>query len=109
MIEHRIQDDDAVVDALSRALADISPLGKRACAAVPAEAAIVKTLSLPASLGEDDIESRFNSNPTSIFRFRSVKSPSIFSRWGGSTTMPICNRCCWSLAVALPSSSAPSC
>ncbi|SEM02469.1 type IV pilus biogenesis protein PilM [Halomonas caseinilytica] len=58
VIEHRIQDDDAVVDALSRALADISPLGKRACAAVPAEAAIVKTLNLPASLGEDDIESR---------------------------------------------------
>ncbi|MDR5858988.1 type IV pilus assembly protein PilM [Halomonas eurihalina] len=58
VIENRIHDDGAVADALSHALAAAKPLGKRACVAVPAGAAIVKTLSLPASLGEDDIESR---------------------------------------------------
>lgn len=58
VIENRIHDDDVVADALSRALAVAKPLGKRACVAVPAGAAIVRTLNLPASLDEVDIESR---------------------------------------------------
>ncbi|MBW5799277.1 type IV pilus biogenesis protein PilM [Halomonas elongata] len=58
VIENRIHDDDVVADALSCALAVAKPLGKRACVAVPAGAAIVRTLNLPASLDEEDIESR---------------------------------------------------
>lgn len=58
VIENHVHDTEAVADALSRALASARPLGRRACVAVPAEASIVKTLNLPASLDEDDIESR---------------------------------------------------
>ncbi|MDT8894437.1 type IV pilus assembly protein PilM [Halomonas sp. I1] len=58
VVERHVHDTEAVVDALSRALAGACPLGKQACVAVPAEASIVKTLNLPASLDEDDIESR---------------------------------------------------
>ncbi|MDT0502414.1 type IV pilus assembly protein PilM [Halomonas sp. PAR7] len=58
VIERRIQDMDEVVDALGRAVHQAKPHTRQAVVAVPASAAITKTLTLPASLSSDEIESR---------------------------------------------------
>ncbi|WP_299314706.1 type IV pilus assembly protein PilM [uncultured Halomonas sp.] len=58
VVERRIQDMGAVVDALSRAVQQAKPQTRRAVVAVSASAAITKTLTLPASLNDDEIETR---------------------------------------------------
>lgn len=58
VVERRIRDMPAVVDALKRAVDHARPASRNAAVAVPASAAITKTLTLPASLDDDEIESR---------------------------------------------------
>lgn len=58
VVERRIKDMGAVVDALSRAVEQAKPHSRRAAVAVPASATITKTLTLPASLSDDEIEAR---------------------------------------------------
>jgi type IV pilus assembly protein PilM len=58
VVERRIHDMSAVAGALRRVVESARPLSKRAVAAVPATAAITKTLTLPASLNDDEIEAR---------------------------------------------------
>ncbi|RDB44795.1 pilus assembly protein PilM [Halomonas sp. DQ26W] len=58
VVERRIRDMGEVVDALRRAVESARPSSKLAVAAVPASAAITKTLTLPASLNDDEIEAR---------------------------------------------------
>lgn len=58
VIERRIRDMSAVVDALKRAVDHARPGSRNAAVAVPASAAITKTLTLPASLDDDEIEAR---------------------------------------------------
>lgn len=58
VVERRIHDMDEVVDALTRAVRQARPYVRKAVVAVPAGAAITKTLTLPASLSDDEIESR---------------------------------------------------
>ena len=56
--ERRIQDISAVADVLSRAVSHAKPSTRKAAVAVPASSAITKTLTLPASLSEEEIEER---------------------------------------------------
>ncbi|WP_344702548.1 type IV pilus assembly protein PilM [Halomonas cibimaris] len=56
--ERRIQDIDAVADVLGRAVKHARPSTRKAAVAVPASSAITKTLLLPASLSEEEIEAR---------------------------------------------------
>ncbi len=58
VVERRIRDMDEVVDALSRAVQEARPTSRNVAVAVPSSAAITKTLSLPASLNDDEIEAR---------------------------------------------------
>lgn len=58
VIERRIQDIDDVASVLSRAVEHAKPSTRKAAVAVPASAAITKTLNFPANLSEDDIEER---------------------------------------------------
>ncbi|MCH4561988.1 pilus assembly protein PilM [Halomonas sp. EGI 63088] len=58
VVERRIRDMGEVVDALARAVQQARPNSRRAAVAVPASAAITKTLTLPASLNDDEIEAR---------------------------------------------------
>ncbi|WP_245391797.1 type IV pilus assembly protein PilM [Salinicola aestuarinus] len=58
VIERRIRDRAEVVDALGRALEHASLKSRQAVVAVPSSAAITRTLTLPASLSDDDIEAR---------------------------------------------------
>ncbi len=58
VVERRIRDMGEVADALRRAVESARPSSKLAVAAVPASAAITKTLTLPASLNDDEIEAR---------------------------------------------------
>lgn len=74
VVERRIHDMDEVVDALSRAVQQAKPYSRRAVAAVPANAAITRVISLPASLGDEEIESRiqFDSDKYIPFPFSEV-------------------------------------
>ncbi|MBZ0330148.1 pilus assembly protein PilM [Halomonas sp. ANAO-440] len=58
VVERRIRDMGEVADALRRAVESAKPSSKLAVAAVPASAAITKTLTMPASLNDDEIEAR---------------------------------------------------
>ena len=58
VVERRIRDMGEVADALRRAVESAKPSSRLAAAAVPASAAITKTLTLPASLNDDEIEAR---------------------------------------------------
>ncbi|MGE4533266.1 type IV pilus assembly protein PilM [Halomonas sp.] len=58
VVERRIHDMGEVVDALTRAVQQAKPHTRKAVVAVPASAAITKTLTLPASLSDDEIEAR---------------------------------------------------
>lgn len=58
VVERRIQNMGEVVDALTRAVKQAQPYTRQAVAAVSAGAAITKILTLPASLSDDEIESR---------------------------------------------------
>lgn len=58
VVERRIRDMGEVVDALSRAVQQARPSTRRAAVAVPASAAITKTLTLPASLSDEEVETR---------------------------------------------------
>ncbi|MGM0982912.1 MAG: type IV pilus assembly protein PilM [Pseudomonadota bacterium] len=58
MIERRIRNMPAVVDALTRAVEHAKLGSRNGAVAVPASAAITKTLTLPASLDDDEIEAR---------------------------------------------------
>lgn len=58
VVERRIRDMGEVADVLRRAVESARPASRLAVAAVPASAAITKTLTLPASLNDDEIEAR---------------------------------------------------
>ncbi|WP_163558065.1 type IV pilus assembly protein PilM [Halomonas sp. NO4] len=58
VVERRIRDMGEVADALRRAVESARPASKQAAVAVPASAAITKTLTLPASLNDDEIATR---------------------------------------------------
>ncbi|MGB8713307.1 MAG: type IV pilus assembly protein PilM [Onishia taeanensis] len=58
VVERRIRDMGAVAEALQRAVVQAQPGTRDACVAVPASAAITKTLILPASLNDEEIEAR---------------------------------------------------
>jgi len=58
VVERRIRDMPAVVDALRRAVDHARPSSRNAAVAVPAGAAITKVLSFPASLDDGEIETR---------------------------------------------------
>ncbi|AZV30393.1 pilus assembly protein PilM [Cobetia marina] len=58
VVERRIRDMDEVVLAIKRAVEQAQPRSRRAVVAVPASAAITKTLSFPTNLADDEIEQR---------------------------------------------------
>ncbi|MDP3534388.1 type IV pilus assembly protein PilM [Halomonas sp. M1] len=58
VVERRIRDINDVANVLSRAVEHAKPSTRKAAVAVPASAAITKTLTFPASLSEDEIEER---------------------------------------------------
>ncbi|XKH60802.1 pilus assembly protein PilM [Halomonas sediminis] len=58
VVERRIRDIDAVASVLSRAVEHAKPSTRKVAVAVPASAAITKTLNFPISLEEDEIEER---------------------------------------------------
>ncbi|WP_447529659.1 MULTISPECIES: type IV pilus assembly protein PilM [unclassified Vreelandella] len=58
VVERRIRDISDVARVLRNAVEHANPSTRKAAVAVPASAAISKTLSFPASLGEDEIEAR---------------------------------------------------
>jgi len=58
VVERRIQDIDDVANVLSRAVEHAKPSTRKAAVAVPASAAITKTLTFPAGLSEEGIEER---------------------------------------------------
>ncbi|MHA3027008.1 type IV pilus assembly protein PilM [Chromohalobacter israelensis] len=58
VVERRIRDLDEVANTLTRAVEHARPHSRRAVAAVPASAAITKTLTYPASLTDDEVEAR---------------------------------------------------
>ncbi|MGM0703046.1 MAG: type IV pilus assembly protein PilM [Pseudomonadota bacterium] len=58
VVERRIRDMGEVADALRRAVESARPASRNASVAVPASAAITKTLTLPASLNDDEISAR---------------------------------------------------
>ncbi|MCG6658377.1 pilus assembly protein PilM [Halomonas campisalis] len=58
VVERRIRDMGEVADALQRAVESAKPSTRQAVAAVPASAAITKSLTVPASLNDDEIEAR---------------------------------------------------
>lgn len=58
VVERRIRQMDDVVEAIRRAVDHARPHSLRAAVALPASAAITKTLTLPASLSDEEIEAR---------------------------------------------------
>ncbi|MGS2744496.1 type IV pilus assembly protein PilM [Halomonas sp. LS-001] len=58
VVERRIQDIDDVANVLSRAVEHARPSTRKAAVAVPASAAITKTLTFSAGLSEESIEER---------------------------------------------------
>lgn len=58
VVERRIRQMGDVVEAIKRAVDHAQPHSRRVAVAVPASAAITKTLTLPASLSDDEIEAR---------------------------------------------------
>lgn len=58
VVERRIRDINDVANVLSRAVEHAKPSTRKAAVAVPASAAITKTLQFPVSLSEDEIEER---------------------------------------------------
>lgn len=56
VVERRMRDSNSVVSALRLAVDQAKPRTRKAVVAVPASAAFTKTLSFPASLGDDEIE-----------------------------------------------------
>lgn len=58
VVERRIRDIDDVASVLSRAVEHAKPSTRKATVAVPASAAITKTLSFPIGLSEEEIEER---------------------------------------------------
>ena len=58
VVERRIRDMNDVANVLSRAVEHAKPSTRKAAVAVPASAAITKTLQFPISLSEDEIEER---------------------------------------------------
>ncbi|MBZ9540163.1 type IV pilus assembly protein PilM [Modicisalibacter tunisiensis] len=58
VVERRIRRMEDVVEAIKRAVDHAQPHSRRVAVAVPASAAITKTLTLPASLSDDEIEAR---------------------------------------------------
>lgn len=58
VVERRIRQMDEVVDAIRRAVDHARPHSLRTAVALPASAAITKTLTLPASLSDEEIEAR---------------------------------------------------
>ncbi|TDX29908.1 type IV pilus assembly protein PilM [Modicisalibacter xianhensis] len=58
VVERRIRNMDEVVDVLRRVVDRSRPHSRRVAIAVPASAAITKTLTLPASLSDEEIEAR---------------------------------------------------
>lgn len=58
VVERRIRDMDEVAEAIARAVEHARPSARQASIAVPASAAITKTLTLPASLNDSEIEAR---------------------------------------------------
>lgn len=58
VVERRIRNMNEVVDVIRRVVEQAKPRTRRAAVAVPASAAITKTLTLPASLSDEEIEAR---------------------------------------------------
>ncbi|MFC3284395.1 type IV pilus assembly protein PilM [Litchfieldella rifensis] len=58
VVERRIRDMGNVAEAIRRAVEHARPTTNQASVAVPASAAITKTLTLPASLNDSEIEAR---------------------------------------------------
>ncbi|MBZ9559415.1 MULTISPECIES: type IV pilus assembly protein PilM [unclassified Modicisalibacter] len=58
VVERRVRQMGDVVEAIKRAVDHAQPHSRRVAVAVPASAAITKTLTLPASLSDDEIEAR---------------------------------------------------
>lgn len=58
VVQRRIRDIDDVASVLSRAVEHVNPSTRKATVAVPASAAITKTLSFPIGLSEEEIEER---------------------------------------------------
>lgn len=85
VVERRIHDMGEVVDAISRAVQQARPRTKRAVAAVPASAAITKTLTLPASLSDDEIEARIQLDSDKHIPFPFSEVAFDFQRLGLST------------------------
>lgn len=58
VVERRIRDMSEVVDALKRVIDHAKPSSKQTAVAVPSNAVITKTLSLPSSFDDDEVEAR---------------------------------------------------
>ncbi|MGC3872759.1 type IV pilus assembly protein PilM [Halomonas sp. GXIMD04776] len=58
VVERRIRNMDDVVDAIGLAVEQARPRSRHAAVAIPSNAAITKTLTLPSSLSDEEIEAR---------------------------------------------------
>lgn len=58
VVERRIRNMDEVVNVIGRVVEQARPRTRRVAVAVPASAAITRTLTLPASLSDEEIEAR---------------------------------------------------
>ena len=97
VVERRIRDLDEVANTLTRAVEHARPHSRRAVAAVPASAAITKTLTYPASLTDDEIEARIQLESSAISRFR-PRGGLRRQRLGLNAATPISRTSCWSRA-----------
>ncbi|MCC5902559.1 MAG: type IV pilus assembly protein PilM [Halomonas sp.] len=74
VVERRVRDINEVAQVLRRAIEQAKPSTRKAAVAVPASAAITKTLMFPISLSEDEIEERITaeSDRHILFPFNEV-------------------------------------
>lgn len=88
VVERRIRDLDEVANTLTRAVEHARPHSRRAVAAVPASAAITKTLTYPASLSDDEIEARIQLESERHIPFPLNEVAFDFQRLGLNTRYP---------------------
>lgn len=85
MVERRIHHLDEVAETIRIAYDQAEPNTRRAVVAVPASAAIIKTLTMPAWLSDDEIEARIQSESDKHISFPFNEVAFDYQRLGTST------------------------
>nr|WP_298380023.1 type IV pilus assembly protein PilM [uncultured Halomonas sp.] len=88
VVERRIRNMDDVVEAIGRAVEQARPRSRHAAVAIPPNAAITKTLTLPASLSDEEIEGRIQLESDKHIPFPFNEVAFDFQRLGANTRYP---------------------